>query len=78
MALERTPLRDFIYGNLPYFLVVPLALMLLFADKEIAFGISRNVIDPSRGFVLGLTEQRVIAALVLVFAIRKMWLSRRR
>ncbi|MFG0381886.1 hypothetical protein ACF8C6_13140 [Pseudomonas sp. zbq_18] len=71
-------MKDFIYGNLPYLLVAPLALILLFAEKEIAFGVSRSVMEPSRGLVLGLTEQRLVAALVLLFVIRKMWLNRRR
>ena len=71
-------MKDFIYGNLPYLLVAPLALILLFAEKEIAFGVSRSVMEPSRGLVLGLTEQRLIAALILLFIIRKMWLNRRR
>ena len=78
MPRKSIQLKDFIYGNLPYLLITPLALILLFAEQEIAFGISRNVMKPSEGLVLGLTEQRLIAALVLIFAIRKMWLGTRR
>lgn len=76
MPLRRSPLKDFIYGNLPYLLVAPLALLLLLADKEIAFGLSRNV-ESTRGLVLGLTEQRLIAALLLVFTLRKLWRNSR-
>jgi hypothetical protein len=72
-------LKDFIYGNLLYLLLAPLALALLLAEQEIAFGISRNsALNPSRGLSLGLTEQRLIAALALVFALRKIWLNTRR
>ncbi|WP_068827527.1 hypothetical protein [Pseudomonas sp. BMS12] len=71
-------MKNFIYDNLPYLLVAPLALLLLFAEKEIAFGVSRSVMEPSRGPVLGLTEQRLVAALVLLLVMRKMWLNRRR
>ena len=71
-------MKNFIYDNLPYLLVAPLALILLFAKKEIAFGVSRSVMEPSRGLVLGLTEQRLVAALVLLLVMRKMWLNRRR
>ncbi|UUY09152.1 hypothetical protein LRS11_03705 [Pseudomonas sp. J452] len=78
MAEKSSAVKDFIYGNLPYLLVASLALILLLAEKEIAFGISRRVMEPSRGLVLGLTEQRMIAALLLVFAVRKIWLNTRR
>lgn len=78
MAEKSSAVMDFIYGNLPYLLVASLALILLLAEKEIAFGISRSVMEPSRGLVLGLTEQRMIAALILIFAVRKIWLNTRR
>lgn len=78
MARNATPLKDFIYGNLPYLLLAPLALALLLAEQEIGFGFSRgSAINPSRGLVLGLAEQRLVAALVLLFVIRQMWLNRR-
>ena len=89
MARNATPLKDFIYGNLPYLLLAPLALALLLAEQEIGFGFSRgSAINPSSGLVLGLTEQRLVAALVflavvteltatLLLVIRQMWLNRR-
>ena len=77
MARNATPLKDFIYGNLPYLLLAPLALALLLAEQEIGFS-RGSAINPSSGLVLGLTEQRLVAALVLLFVIRQMWLNRRR
>lgn len=78
MVGKTSPVKDFIYSNLPYLLLAPLALTLLLAEKEIAFGISRGVMEPSRGLTLGLTEQRMIATLLLVFVVRKIWLNTRR
>lgn len=78
MARKNTSLKDFIYSNLLYLLLAPLALILLLAEQEIAFGVSRSVMPQSRGLVIGLTTQRIVAALIFIFAIRKMWLNTRR
>lgn len=78
MARKNTSLKDFIYDNLLYLLLAPLSLTLLLAEQEVAFGLSRRVMDPSKGLVIGLAAQRIIAALILIFAIRKMWLNTRR
>ncbi|QKE65792.1 hypothetical protein HNE05_19325 [Aquipseudomonas campi] len=71
-------MKDFIYANLPYLLLAPLALALLLAEQEIGFAASRRFWEPSEGLTLGLTVQRMIAALLLVFAVRKIWLNTRR
>ncbi|MBB1518884.1 hypothetical protein [Aquipseudomonas guryensis] len=70
-------MKSFIYDNLPYLLLAPLALALLLAEQEIGFAVSRRFWEPSEGLTLGLTAQRMIAALLLVFAIRKIWRNTR-
>lgn len=70
-------MKSFIYDNLPYLLLAPLALALLLAEQEIGFAISRRFWETSAGLTLGLTVQRVIAALLLVFAVRKIWRNTR-
>lgn len=71
-------MKDFLYDNLPYLLLTPLALALLFTEQEIGLSLSRRVTEPSAGLTLGLTTQRVIALLILLFSVRRMWLGTRR
>ena len=78
MARRPTPLRDFIYDNLPYLLLTPLALALLLAEQEIGLSLSRRIQEPSTGLTLGLATQRGIALLVLIFSLRRIWLGQRR
>ena len=78
MARRPTPLRDFVYDNLPYLLLAPLALALLLAEQEIGLSLSRRIQEPSTGLTLGLATQRGIALLVLIFSLRRIWLGQRR
>lgn len=78
MALRPAPLRDFVYDNLLYLLLAPLALALLLAEQEIGLSLSRRIQEPSAGLTLGLATQRTLALLILVFSLRRLWLGRRR
>lgn len=78
MARRPSPLRDFVYDNLLYLLLIPLALALLFAEQEIGLSLSRSIQEPSTGLTLGLATQRAIAVLILIFSVRGMWLGSRR
>lgn len=78
MARRPSPLREFIYDNLLYLLLIPLALILLFTEQEIGLSLSRRIQEPSTGLTLGLAAQRAIALLVLFFSLRRIWLGHRR
>ncbi|MDD0842246.1 hypothetical protein [Pseudomonas sp. Gutcm_11s] len=70
-------MKSFIYDNLPYVLLSAIALALLFTDREIGFGLNRNIREDS-GIVIGLAEQRVLALLVLLFTAWKILMRPRR
>ncbi|WP_394560308.1 hypothetical protein [Aquipseudomonas alcaligenes] len=70
-------MKDFIYDNLPYLLLASLALALLLTDREIGFSLNRSIREDS-GIVIGLTEQRVLALVALLFAAWKILLRPRR
>jgi hypothetical protein len=78
MARRPSPLRDFIYDNLLYLLLAPLALALLLAEQEIGLSLSRRIQEPSAGLTLGLATQRAIALLLLIYSLRRLWLGQRR
>lgn len=78
MAHRPSPLRDFIYDNLLYLLLAPLALALLLAEQEIGLSLSRRIQEPSAGLTLGLATQRAIALLLLIYSLRRLWLGHRR
>lgn len=78
MARGPSALKLFIYDNLPYLLLTPLALALLFAEQEIGLSLSRSVKATTEGLTIGLLEQRLVAALILMFIAYRIWLGRRR
>lgn len=78
MVRRPSPLRDFIYDNLLYLLLIPLALILLFTEQELGLSLSRRIQEPSTGLTLGLAAQRAIALLVLFLSLRRIWLGHRR
>lgn len=46
MARRPSPLRDFVYDNLLYLLLIPLALALLLAEQEIGLSLSAASRNP--------------------------------
>jgi hypothetical protein len=72
-------MKDFIYTHLPYLLLIALALPVLFNQQEIALHLARAIPhDPNRGIVIGLTNQRIAALLVLTWCTWRILRKRRR
>jgi hypothetical protein len=72
-------MKDFIYDHLPYLLLIALALPVLFSQQEIALNLQRAIPhDPNVGVVIGLTNQRIAALLVLAWCAWRMMRKRRR
>lgn len=72
-------MKDFIYGNLPYLLLIGLALPLLLTEQQIGLDLaSRFNVRERQGLALDLATQRAIALLALAYAARKIWLGLRR
>jgi hypothetical protein len=79
MPRQPSSLRDFIYANLPYLLLIGFALPLLLTEREIGLDIaSRMNVRDRPGLLLGLTNQRLLALLILLFAAWKMLARPRR
>jgi hypothetical protein len=72
-------MKDFIYDHLPYLLLIALALPVLFSQQEIALNLQRAIPhNPNVGVVIGLTNQRIAALLVLAWCAWRMMRKRRR
>jgi hypothetical protein len=79
MPRQPSSLRDFIYANLPYLLLIGFALPLLLTEREIGLDIaSRMNVRDRPGLLLDLTTQRFLALLILLFAAWKMLARPRR
>ena len=69
MPRQSLSLKDFIYANLPYLLLIGLALPLLLTERQIGLDFaSRMNVRERPGLLLGLTIQRALALLALLFA----------
>jgi hypothetical protein len=74
MAHNASPVKDFIYGNLPYLLLIGLALPLLLTEREIGLNLASRInVRESQGLVVGLATQRAIALAALAFAAHRIW-----
>jgi|GEM_PF-914636 len=74
-----TRVKDFIYTHLPYLLLIALALPVLLSQQEIALHLSRSIPqNPNMGIVIGLTNQRIAALLVLTWCAWRILRKRRR
>lgn len=72
-------MKDFIYAHLPYLLLIVLALPVLLSQQEIALNLQRAIPhNPNVGIVIGLTNQRIVALLVLVWCAWRILRKRRR
>ena len=72
-------MKDFIYAHLPYLLLIVLALPVLLSQPEIALNLQRAIPhNPNAGIVIGLTNQRIVALLVLVWCAWRILRKRRR
>lgn len=72
-------MKDFIYAHLPYLLLTVLALPVLLSQQEIALNLQRAIPhNPNAGIVIGLTNQRIVALLVLVWCAWRILRKRRR
>jgi hypothetical protein len=72
-------MKDFIYAHLPYLLLIVLALPVLFSQQEIPLNLQRAIPhNPNAGIVIGLTNQRIVALLVLVWCAWRILRKRRR
>ncbi|MDF2075344.1 hypothetical protein P2Q70_12235 [Pseudomonas mendocina] len=72
-------MKDFIYAHLPYLLLIVLALPVLLSQQEIALNLQRAIPhNPNAGIVIGLTNQRIVALLVLVWCAWRILRKRRR
>ncbi|PKM27215.1 MAG: hypothetical protein CVV09_01575 [Gammaproteobacteria bacterium HGW-Gammaproteobacteria-13] len=72
-------MKDFTYTHLPYLLLIALALPVLFSQQEIALSLNRAIPhNPNAGIVIGLTNQRIVALLVLAWCAWRIMRKRRR
>ncbi|EZH76714.1 hypothetical protein L0Y47_23460 [Ectopseudomonas composti] len=72
-------MKDFIYAHLPYLLLIVLALPVLLSQQEIALNLQRAIPhNPNVGIVIGLTNQRIVALLVLAWCAWRILRKRRR
>ena len=72
-------MKDFIYAHLPYLLLIALALPVLFSQQEIALNLQRAIPhNPNADIVIGLTNQRIVALLVLAWCAWRILRKRRR
>jgi hypothetical protein len=79
MPRQPSSLRDFIYANLPYLLLIGLALPLLLTEREIGLDLASRISVRERpGLLLGLATQRLLALLILLFAAWKILARPRR
>ena len=78
--MPRQPsLKDFIQANLPYLLLIGIALPLLLTEQQIGLDFASRINVRERpGLLLDLTTQRAIAMAALAFATHRIWLGRRR
>ena len=79
MPRQPSSLRGFIYANLPYLLLIGLALPLLLTEREIGLDLASRISVRERpGLLLDLTTQRLLALLILLFAAWKILARPRR
>ncbi|SDP51533.1 hypothetical protein [Ectopseudomonas guguanensis] len=72
-------MKDFIYAHLPYLLLIALALPVLFSQQEIPLNLNRTILlEHQQGIVIGLTNQRIVALLVLAWCAWRILRKRRR
>ncbi|QNH07172.1 hypothetical protein HNQ27_06785 [Pseudomonas sp. B11D7D] len=72
-------MKDFIYAHLPYLLLIVLALPVLLSQQEIALNLQRAIPhNPNVGIVIGLTNQRIVALLLLAWCAWRILRKRRR
>lgn len=72
-------MKDFVYAHLPYLLLIALALPVLLSQQEIALNLQRAIPhNPDAGIVIGLTNQRIVALLVLAWCAWRILRKRRR
>lgn len=72
-------MKDFIYTHLPYLLLIVLALPVLLSQQEIALNLQRAIPhNPNVGIVIGLTNQRIVALLLLAWCAWRILRKRRR
>ena len=72
-------MKDFIYAHLSYLLLIALALPVLLSQQEIPLNLNRTIPhNPNVGIVIGLTNQRIAALLVLAWCAWRILRKRRR
>lgn len=72
-------MKDFIHAHLPYLLLIVLALPVLLSQQEIALNLQRAIPhNPNVGIVIGLTNQRIVALLLLAWCAWRILRKRRR